>query len=70
MIEFKDRKEFGSAQIHLTANLLDPAAPGCKLKLIQMLDAISFVNETVKNTGLDVLLVRENLAFYRDKQGI
>lgn len=70
LTKFKDRKEFGLAPIHLAANLLDPAAQGSELKPIEMLDAISFVCETAKYTGLDVLHVRENLADYRDKQGI
>lgn len=70
LTKFKDRKEFGLAPIHLAANLLDPAAQGCELKPNEMLDAINFVHETAKYTGLDVLKVRENLADYRDKQGI
>lgn len=68
--KFRTRKEFGLASIHLAANLLDPAAQGSNLKPIELLDAISFVCDTAKYTGLDVVKVRENLADYRDKQGI
>lgn len=70
LAKFQARKEFGVSSIHLAANLLDPAAQGSNLKPIEMLDAISFVCDTAKNTGLDVVQVRENLADYRDKQGI
>lgn len=68
--KFQERKKFGVKSLHLAANLLDPAVQGSDLKPIQMLDAISFVCETAKNTGLNAIEVRENLADYRDKQGI
>lgn len=72
MTKFKARKEFGVSSIHLAANLLDPAIQGANLKPIEMLDAISFICETAKTTGVgvDVVKVREDLADYRDKQGI
>ena len=52
LTKFKDRKEFGLASIHLESNLLDLATLSRKLKPIEILDAISFVCETAKNTGL------------------
>lgn len=66
--KFQARKEFGVISLHLAANLLDPAVQGSNLKPIEMLDAMSFVFDTAKNTGLNVIEVRENLADYRDKQ--
>lgn len=57
LTKFKERIEFDLSMIHLAANLLDPAAQGCKLKPIKMLNAISFVCETEKYIGLDVCQV-------------
>lgn len=68
--KFKERKKFGVSSLHLAANLLDPAVQGSDLEPVDMLEAISFICDTARNTGLNAIQVRENLADYRDKQGI
>lgn len=69
--KFKERKEFGTGPIHLAANLLDPAAQGSDLlDACQLLDAMSFVCECAEHMDLNVIKVRENLADYRDKEGL
>lgn len=55
LAKFRVRKEFGVTSLHLAANLLDPAVQGSNLKPIQMLDAMSFVCDTAKNTALNVI---------------
>lgn len=43
---------------------------GSNLEHVDMLEAISFICDMARNTGLNAIQVRENLADYRDKQGI
>lgn len=60
----------GVSSLHFAVNLLDPAVQDSNLEPVDMLEAISFICGSSRNTGLTAIQVRENLADYRDKQGI
>lgn len=70
LIKFTKRKDFAIGPIHMAANLLDPKVQGSNLTADQLLDAISFVCDTAEQMKLNVPKVRENLADYRDKEGL
>lgn len=68
--KFKKRRDFGLGEIHLAADLLNPAAQGSSLKPLELLDAVSFVCDVGRKMGVSIPKIKENIADYRDKQGI
>lgn len=54
----------------MAANLMDPKAQGSVLNASQLLDVISFVCDCAEHMQLNVSRVQENLADYRDKEGL
>lgn len=68
--KFTKRKEFGIGQIHLAADLLNPAVQGNKLKPTELVDAMGFVCEVGHHMGLNVVQILQDLADYRDKEGL
>lgn len=68
--KFTERKEFGVSQIHLAADLLNPAVQGSKLSPTELIDAISFTCEVGQHMGFSIKEIRENVADYRDKDGL
>ena len=54
----------------MTLDLLNLTMQGNTLDSVQLLDAIEFIHECVRNMDFDVVKVRESMADYRDKQGL
>ena len=67
--KFKERTDFGIEPVHLGASLLDPKMQGSTLDSVQLLDAMEFIHECAQNMDFDVVMVRESVADYSDKQG-
>ncbi|KAJ8879014.1 hypothetical protein PR048_019620 [Dryococelus australis] len=70
LTKFTKLKEFGIGQIHLAADLFNPAAQGNKLKPTELIDTVGFICEVGHLMGLNVVKIRQDLADYRDKEGL
>lgn len=64
------RIQFSIGPIHLAADLLNPSSQGNNLKPEELLDAISFICEVGNSMGVKRIDLRQDIADYRDKEGL
>jgi hypothetical protein len=70
LANLEKRVKFGVGKIHLAADLMNPSSQGCNLKPVELLDAIEFVCQVGSSMGAKVVELRQEIADYRDKEGL